>query len=64
MHYLVVGSGCFGASTARELARLGHRVTVVERSPDGYTAPDSASNDYNKIIRSDYSVRCRRNMRI
>lgn len=54
-HYLVVGAGVFGAGAALGLARLGHRVTVVERSRDGYAAPDSASNDINKIIRSDYS---------
>ncbi|CAO1626610.1 unnamed protein product [Parajaminaea phylloscopi] len=54
-HYIVVGAGAFGASTALGLARLGHRVTVLERAPDGYAAPDSASNDVNKIIRSDYS---------
>lgn len=54
-YFIVVGAGVFGATTALGLARLGHRVTVLERSPDGYAAPDSASNDINKIIRSDYS---------
>ncbi|PWN29241.1 FAD dependent oxidoreductase [Jaminaea rosea] len=54
-HFIIVGSGVYGASTALTLVRLGHRVTVLERSRDGYAAHDSASNDYNKIIRSDYS---------
>lgn len=54
-HFIIVGSGVYGASTALKLVRLGHRVTVLERSRDGYAAHDSASNDYNKIIRSDYT---------
>lgn len=55
-HFLVVGAGVFGASTAYELVRAGQRVTVLDRSHDGFAAPDAASNDLNKIIRSDYSV--------
>lgn len=55
--FVVVGAGVFGASTALELAKAGHDVTVLERSSDGYHAPDAASNDINKIIRPDYSVR-------
>ncbi|PWN46939.1 FAD dependent oxidoreductase [Violaceomyces palustris] len=53
--FIVVGSGVFGSSTALELVRSGHKVTVLDRSIDGYAAPDSASNDLNKIIRADYS---------
>lgn len=52
---MIIGAGVFGASTALELRRAGHRVIVVERSADGYCAPDAASNDLNKIIRADYS---------
>lgn len=55
-HVIVIGAGAFGASTALELARLGHRVTVLERSADGRAADNAASNDLNKIIRADYSV--------
>lgn len=54
---LVVGGGVFGASTALELARLGHRVTVLDKSADGNAADNAASNDLNKIIRADYDVR-------
>ncbi|KAN0062441.1 hypothetical protein ACQY0O_005332 [Thecaphora frezii] len=53
--YLIVGAGAYGSSLALTLARLGHRrVTVLDRSADGYAAADSASNDINKVIRSDY----------
>jgi sarcosine oxidase/L-pipecolate oxidase len=53
--YIVIGAGAFGSSTALELARAGHAVTVLERSANGYHSPDAASNDLNKIIRADYS---------
>ncbi|PWN37752.1 FAD dependent oxidoreductase [Meira miltonrushii] len=53
--YIVVGSGVFGSSTALELIRAGHKVIVLDRSEDGYCAPDGASNDLNKIVRADYS---------
>lgn len=54
-HVLVIGAGAFGASTALELARLGHRVTVVDRSLDGYACENAASYDLNKIMRWDYT---------
>lgn len=53
--YIVVGSGVFGASTALELIQSGKKVIVLDRSEDGYCAPDGASNDINKIVRADYS---------
>lgn len=53
-HVLIVGAGIFGASTALELARLGHRVTIVDRSQDGYACENASSHDLNKIVRSDY----------
>jgi len=53
---LIVGAGTYGASTALELARLGNRVTVLDRSSDGYVATNGASSDLNKIIRADYDV--------
>ena len=53
--YIVVGAGVFGSSTALELAKAGHAVTVLERSLDGYHSVDAASNDLNKIIRADYA---------
>ena len=53
--YIVVGSGVFGSSTALELIRAGKKVIVLDRSKDGYCAPDGASNDLNKIVRADYS---------
>ena len=31
MHIVVVGGGVVGVTTARELVRRGHRVTVLER---------------------------------
>lgn len=53
-HILIIGAGVFGSSTALELARLGHRVTIVDRSIDGYACENAASHDINKIVRSDY----------
>lgn len=54
-HHLVVGAGVFGTSTALALVQAGHDVTVLDRSVDGFVAPDAASSDLNKIIRADYS---------
>jgi sarcosine oxidase/L-pipecolate oxidase len=52
---LVVGGGCFGISTAYHLLKRGFKnVTVVDRS-DVLPAPDAASTDLNKIVRSSYS---------
>ncbi|WFD33822.1 hypothetical protein MCUN1_000642 [Malassezia cuniculi] len=51
---VIIGAGAFGASTALELARLGHRVTVLERTSNSSAADSAASSDINKIIRADY----------
>ncbi len=53
--YLIVGSGVNGTSIASTLASLGFSVTVLDRSPDGFVAPDGASHDLNKIVRADYT---------
>lgn len=54
--FLIVGAGIYGSSTALTLARLGYKnVTILDRSKDGFAASDAASNDLNKVIRSDYS---------
>ncbi|TKY89586.1 hypothetical protein EX895_001371 [Sporisorium graminicola] len=53
--YLVVGAGVNGTSIATSLVHLGFSVTLLDRSQDGYVAPDGASNDLNKIIRADYT---------
>ena len=34
MHVIVLGAGVIGTTTAYYLARLGHRVTVIEREDD------------------------------
>lgn len=51
-HALVIGAGLFGLTGARELARRGVAVTVLEagRAPH----PDAASNDVSKVVRPDY----------
>lgn len=54
-HHIIVGSGVFGTSTALTLVQAGHSVTVLDRSIDGFVAPDAASSDLNKIIRADYT---------
>ncbi|KAJ7496958.1 FAD dependent oxidoreductase [Mycena latifolia] len=52
---LIVGSGCFGLSTALELLKRGWKdVTVIDRA-NILPAPDGASNDYNRIVRTSYS---------
>ncbi|KAI0665651.1 FAD dependent oxidoreductase [Trametes maxima] len=51
---LIVGAGCFGLSTAYHLLQRGYKnVTVIDRSPV-LPAPDAASTDINKIVRSSY----------
>lgn len=51
---VIIGAGAYGAATALELARLGHRVTVLDQSPNAAAADAAASSDINKIIRADY----------
>lgn len=50
---IVVGCGVFGLSAALELARKGYKVLAL----DPYPVPSafSAANDYNKILRVEYS---------
>ncbi|KAI0629034.1 FAD dependent oxidoreductase [Trametes polyzona] len=51
---LIVGAGCFGLSTAYHLLKRGYKnLTVIDRSPV-LPAPDAASTDLNKIVRSSY----------
>ncbi|KAJ7188640.1 FAD dependent oxidoreductase [Mycena filopes] len=52
---LIVGSGCFGLSTALELLKRGWTdVTVIDRAAT-LPAPDGASNDFNRIVRTSYA---------
>jgi sarcosine oxidase/L-pipecolate oxidase len=60
---LIVGAGCFGLSTAYHFlqsnqssasAHLTYKVTVLDASMT-LPAPDAASSDLNKIVRSSYS---------
>lgn len=51
---LIVGGGTFGISAAYHLAERGyHDITVLDRCIQ--PSPESAGNDINKIVRSDYS---------
>lgn len=55
---LIIGAGIFGSSTAYHLS-LSHpnpsAITVIDRTPYTPSAPiPAASNDINKIIRTDY----------
>ncbi|KAJ7072639.1 FAD dependent oxidoreductase [Mycena amicta] len=52
---VIVGSGCFGLSTAVHLLKRGWEdVTVIDKAPT-LPAPDGASNDFNRIVRTSYS---------
>ncbi|KIJ52363.1 hypothetical protein M422DRAFT_74013 [Sphaerobolus stellatus SS14] len=52
---LVVGTGAFGISTALHLLRRGYtNVTVIDRA-SMLPAPDAASTDINKVVRTSYS---------
>ncbi|KAF8806532.1 FAD dependent oxidoreductase [Phlegmacium glaucopus] len=54
---VVVGAGCFGVSTAYHLLQRGYMdVTILDRSTT-LPAPDAASNDINRVVRSSYSDR-------
>jgi len=52
---VIVGAGCFGLSTAYHLLKRGYTaVTVLDRA-ENLPAPDAASTDLNKVVRSSYS---------
>ena len=52
---VICGAGCFGLSTAYALLQRGYtNILVLERS-DVHPAPDAASTDINKIVRSAYT---------
>ncbi|KAF7315136.1 DAO domain-containing protein [Mycena indigotica] len=52
---VIVGSGCFGLSTALHLLKRGWEdITVIDKAPT-LPAPDGASNDFNRIVRTSYS---------
>ncbi|KAF8589336.1 FAD dependent oxidoreductase [Ramaria rubella] len=54
-HVLIVGAGAFGLSTALHLLLRGWKnITILDRSPI-LPAPDAASTDINKVVRSSYS---------
>ncbi|GAB1523452.1 hypothetical protein RhiTH_006600 [Rhizoctonia solani] len=54
---LILGAGCFGLSTAYELLQRGYQnVTIIDRASE-LPAPDAASTDLNKIVRSAYRNR-------
>lgn len=52
--YLIIGAGCFGASTALYLSqtRPSTKITLVDSAP--FPNPSAAAHDLNKIIRADY----------
>jgi sarcosine oxidase/L-pipecolate oxidase len=50
---LIVGSGTFGISTAYHLAKRGYKnITCIDKRSS--PSKDSAGNDLNKIIRTEY----------
>lgn len=53
MHVTIAGAGFFGLCTALGLARRGHQVSILEKSPT-FPPQQAASNDLNKVVRSEY----------
>jgi glycine/D-amino acid oxidase-like deaminating enzyme len=53
-HSIIIGSGIFGVTAALELARRGHRVTLVDPGPIPH--PDASSTDISKVIRMEYGT--------
>ncbi|KAH7107377.1 FAD dependent oxidoreductase [Auriculariales sp. MPI-PUGE-AT-0066] len=52
---VICGAGCFGLSTAYALLEQGYtHITLLERAAT-HPAPDAASTDINKIVRSAYA---------
>jgi sarcosine oxidase len=51
---VVVGGGIFGATAARELARRGVEVVLLDPGPLPH--PDASSTDISKIVRLDYGA--------
>jgi len=49
---LIVGAGVFGLSSALELSRRGHSVTLIDPGPIPH--PKAASTDISKAVRMDY----------
>jgi glycine/D-amino acid oxidase-like deaminating enzyme len=54
MEIVVAGGGIFGATTALELVRRGHRVRLFDPGPLPY--PTAASTDISKIVRLEYGA--------
>ncbi|KAI1768637.1 sarcosine oxidase [Hypoxylon sp. FL1150] len=52
--YLIVGAGCFGASTARALKQTHPDADVLLVDPAPFPDPAAAAHDFNKIIRAEY----------
>lgn len=52
--YLIIGAGCFGASTALHLKRAQPlaNITLVDRTP--FPCPLADGHDLNKVIRAEY----------
>ena len=53
MHAVVIGAGVIGSSTALQLRRLGHDVTVVERNSAAGMGSTSASS---AVVRFNHRV--------
>src|ERR1700712_2795137 len=54
LSYLILGAGCFGASTALYLKRTwpSSTATLVDRTE--FPCPSAAAHDLNKFIRAEY----------
>ncbi|PIL33413.1 hypothetical protein GSI_04035 [Ganoderma sinense ZZ0214-1] len=52
---VIIGAGCFGLSTGYHLLKRGYKNVIILDRSSQLPAPDAASTDISKIVRSSYA---------